>query len=356
MQDYLLHLKRLELGPDASMSEIKSAFRKKAKHLHPDVNPSASAKEEFARLRQSYEFILSYRNIKRTQKVYKKREPTKKADEINLKKKYGTHKNWDIEETRKKRVQAQERAETLRKEYISSEEYKQSIVFSHFFNYIALFLLFIIIGLMILFPLKMGVKGLFSLPVLFAIGFPLWWAYVWKTFKILSFEDFNHSIKLISKTYKFWTYIMSISSFLIFITVTIYTVMSSSLIIALFLLIGIIAKCATKAILKYKKDKQNYISYGLLPFILSLLFLTNYVFSHSSAEKKYEYQFSPYHGYRSSLAEGLIYLENEVWENEYLLRMYFGQEVKKASHITVKTEKGLFGIEVLKEYSFSGNR
>lgn len=89
MQDYLLHLRKLGLGPDASMAEVKSAFRKKAKHLHPDVNPSASAKDEFARLRFSYDFILSFRNTKRTQQNYKKREPIKKDDDINLKKNTG---------------------------------------------------------------------------------------------------------------------------------------------------------------------------------------------------------------------------------------------------------------------------
>ncbi len=94
--------------------------------MHPDVNPSSSAKEEFARLRFSYDFILSYRNTKRAQQNYKKREPIKKDDDINLKKKYGTHKNWDIEETRKKRADAQERAENLKQEYLASEEYALS--------------------------------------------------------------------------------------------------------------------------------------------------------------------------------------------------------------------------------------
>ena len=356
MQDYLLHLRKLGLGPDASMAEVKSAFRKKAKHLHPDVNPSASAKDEFARLRFSYDFILSFRNTKRTQQNYKKREPIKKDDDINLKKKYGTHKNWDIEETRKKRADAQERAENLKQEYLASEEYTLRVVFNHFFNYVALFLLMIIIGLMIKFPLERGLGGFLTFPILFAIGFPLWWAYVRKTFKDLSIEDFRQSLSQVSKTYKFWTYTMVITSFIIFFTATMRTVVSSSLIISLFLLLGIGAKYVTGTLFKYKKNKQNYISIGLIPFALSLLFLTNFVLSHSPKEQKHAYQFSPYKGEPSSMAEGLIYLEDGVWADEYLLRMYFEKEVQRASHIVVKTEKGLFGIDVLKEYNFSGNR
>lgn len=356
MQDYLIHLKKLGLGPDASMAEVKTAFRKNAKHLHPDVNPSSSAKEEFARLRFSYDFILSYRNTTRAQHNYKKREWIKKDDDINLKKKYGTHKNWDIEETRKKREDAKERAENLKKKYLASEEYALSKVFSHFFNYVALFLLMIILGLMIKFPLKWGLDGFLTFPILFAIGFPLWWAYVRKTFRDLSVEDFRQSLNQVSQTYKFWTYIMVITSFIIFFTVTIRTVINSSLIISLFLLLGIGAKYVTGTLIKYKKNKQNYISLGLIPFVLSLLFLANFALSNSSKERKHAYQFIPYQGDPSSMAEGLIYLENGVWTDEYLLRVYFEKEVQKASHINVRTEKGLFGIDVLKEYSFSGNR
>ena len=37
----------LGVSKDASESEIKSAFRKKAKEFHPDINKSADAPEKF---------------------------------------------------------------------------------------------------------------------------------------------------------------------------------------------------------------------------------------------------------------------------------------------------------------------
>ena len=46
----------LEWG--ATTAEIKQAFRSKAQSLHPDVNPSQQAHEEFLQLRSSYESLM----------------------------------------------------------------------------------------------------------------------------------------------------------------------------------------------------------------------------------------------------------------------------------------------------------
>ncbi len=48
----------LELSGNATREQIKAAFRKKAKILHPDLNPEAS-KEEFMSVEQAYKLLLS---------------------------------------------------------------------------------------------------------------------------------------------------------------------------------------------------------------------------------------------------------------------------------------------------------
>ncbi len=47
----------LGVSEDASLDEIKSAFRQKAKRLHPDHNPSPIAAKQFHRLRDAYEML-----------------------------------------------------------------------------------------------------------------------------------------------------------------------------------------------------------------------------------------------------------------------------------------------------------
>ena len=50
----------LDLEPGASEDEIRSAFRAKAKALHPDVNPSSDAHEQFLECQQAYAFLMDH--------------------------------------------------------------------------------------------------------------------------------------------------------------------------------------------------------------------------------------------------------------------------------------------------------
>ncbi|MCS6710770.1 molecular chaperone DnaJ [Brachybacterium sp. EF45031] len=49
----------LGVSRDASTEEIKKAYRKKARSLHPDVNPSAEAAEEYKKVSAAYETLTN---------------------------------------------------------------------------------------------------------------------------------------------------------------------------------------------------------------------------------------------------------------------------------------------------------
>ncbi|HLP19722.1 MAG TPA: J domain-containing protein, partial [Chitinophagales bacterium] len=49
----------LELKPGATVIQIKAAYRKRAKELHPDRNKSATAHQDFILLTEAYEYLSS---------------------------------------------------------------------------------------------------------------------------------------------------------------------------------------------------------------------------------------------------------------------------------------------------------
>lgn len=53
------YYKILGLSDNASVEEIKIAYRKKARLYHPDINPSPDAKDLFIGATEAYEFLIS---------------------------------------------------------------------------------------------------------------------------------------------------------------------------------------------------------------------------------------------------------------------------------------------------------
>ncbi len=56
--DYYYNI--LGLTPGASIREIKSAYRSKAKEFHPDLNKSPEAHKKFIMVNEAYTFLISY--------------------------------------------------------------------------------------------------------------------------------------------------------------------------------------------------------------------------------------------------------------------------------------------------------
>ncbi len=48
----------LGIAPGASEDEIRKAFRRQAKRVHPDVSDATDAAEQFARLKAAYDLLL----------------------------------------------------------------------------------------------------------------------------------------------------------------------------------------------------------------------------------------------------------------------------------------------------------
>lgn len=92
----------LNLHPGASEADIRKAYKKLALKLHPDINPSPKANEEFIRLNQAMELLL----MPEIQQPHSQSEPKKKRAS---------------EETPEERKERMERA---RQRYEQQKQYK----------------------------------------------------------------------------------------------------------------------------------------------------------------------------------------------------------------------------------------
>jgi hypothetical protein len=53
----------LGLAPDASLNEIKKAYRQKARMYHPDINHAPEAKDRFILATEAYEFLIANHDV-----------------------------------------------------------------------------------------------------------------------------------------------------------------------------------------------------------------------------------------------------------------------------------------------------
>ena len=61
----------LGIQSNASIDDIKKAYRKKARLYHPDINPDPDAKDHFISITEAYEFLIeNYQKIKTDDQLY----------------------------------------------------------------------------------------------------------------------------------------------------------------------------------------------------------------------------------------------------------------------------------------------
>ena len=121
----------MELGPNASDADIKTAYRRLAKKYHPDRSGTRETREQFIAINEAYEVLMKRDEmvrdaIKRYQDKQKGRNP-KQAKPFNARQRAKTHADMRYEE------------------FVKSPIYKTAMVMDSAFDYIFLFLGFMMI-------------------------------------------------------------------------------------------------------------------------------------------------------------------------------------------------------------------
>jgi len=137
---YAQYYSLLGLAPGATREEIRKAYRKLAKEYHPDKNSSENAHEQFIRIREAYEILLTGRIKTQPYFVPPDYKPYPKYS------RYANNPNYKqrAEEFRKKREKEKEQSP------FSPDALKVLSVVAHFFRWgIFLFAISLLIDFLI---------------------------------------------------------------------------------------------------------------------------------------------------------------------------------------------------------------
>lgn len=319
----------LGITPTATESEIRKAFKEKAKILHPDRNKSPHAHEEFLELYAALNFAI--RNLNNP--IGKFSDEVREAFEV----------------ARKKREQEQAtRFSQMRyKAWTQTKEYKELVNIGIIQQFVStLFILFIVVSVFGIFGKTTELK--YGIPVGLSIGFILSIIIIKKNMLGLSL-NLPKLFKAISELFTKETgvyLLIFILNIIIFFKIGLNTLLPLFSLFSLYILSFIILQTTSVWIFKMKKIIVKKILLSSL-FISILLCLNFFISSHPTSKT---YQLSEFQD------DTLLEFKDEALSNyagvrffSDIERFYFINSIK----FTFK--KGFLGVYVVSDTEFVKN-
>jgi hypothetical protein len=311
----------LRLSTGAGIPEIKDAYRKRAKLLHPDVNKNSGSHEEFILLTEAYEFLIDLRSGKR------KTIP-------------------ESEEERRKAARAKAAAYARMKyeEFLNSEYYRSTSSLSAFID---LIIVGFFAALMIYFTILAGGEGTRALITALVIDVIIICLVAFLIRKTGNFDRKKYTAALIYllKWQPFCLVFFSVWNIVLFLKIGLQTLIPLHLLLALFILFTLSTYLGIK-VSRYRKFALS--ACWMVPLFFNVLLLINYLFVCNQTTEHYAFK-------KEDKDEStLIHLENETYEQYAGMRVFFNySELSYADHITYTIADGCLGFRVVKDYRFN---
>lgn len=337
------YFKILGIPSNASLAEIKSAYRKKAKLLHPDHNDSPDAHDQFLALSEAYDFLVGYRSG-----VYDRSSHKGKN--------YSPH-NREKEAAKQRaesRARAQEHARMKFDAYKKTEHYRDSVALEVATRFATLL---VTIGLLIILPivawLSMESAGRIVSVIIIALSMPVWLDVVRRPSIYLDTTDLFEALSRVVQFEGFQTVTSLLINGILFFGVcfsTLIPLKDQVLILCLASLIGFII-----SLLERYRRFRPALSLGLLPFLFTGTVLINYLASQHPVKEEYPFELK-----RHSIEDGrfeedmLITLKDNAYEDYAGIRFFLrAKQFRKHRSIIYTFEEGLFGWKVMCDYELS---
>ncbi len=351
----------LEVSPNATIKEIKNAYRKKAGRIHPDVNPSPTAHEDFIALTEAYESMLRGK----TGRVYNETSR-------NYTRASAAYSETDLKEQARER--ARRAAQMEYQEFINSDYYKTKMSqykTLEFWGSLIFFIPFFSVQLHFFLTLK--TEFIISSVLLSLITAPL----LTNMVSIIKKQSMNQILSdtaylllVFLKSDVFTTFIATLINGWIFYTIGIKTLIPNAIMLSIYLIIPIsllIFRGFFKNIMKEDTETQFpqwlysfgqrlsdikrplIVFFGFPQIVFSIFLILNVSYFHSRTQVDKTFEVITNKGSSHLRFDDDKY--NHYWGPCYFLDY---DQYKDDNTVTLKLKKGLFGIYVLEDYNSAG--
>ncbi|TLX73261.1 hypothetical protein E9993_15845 [Labilibacter sediminis] len=326
--------KILGVTSHATLDQIKKAYRKKAKLLHPDVNKSDNAKEEFILINEAYEYLLQTTGNS-TNRIKRAQEQAKKRAEY--------HRNWEQQEREKARARAQEYARMKYEAYIKSDIYKTTEALNVIADFFAtLLVLLLVIGLPILSYREHGPVSLILCALILLPTSPVWFRFLVRTFSKINLQNLFNRKKATIRSKMMSITILFLINVIIFFRIALQTLIELHWIFTIYVIALTIGYVTSKT---FKGAFNKYmIRLNIAPGIVGFLFLINFVFSSNPKQETYWFSYN----YNSAPIFVSIKLEGNAYQEYRGMRLFGSKETLEGNNCIKYTFKdGLLGYRVV---------
>jgi hypothetical protein len=332
----------LGLSEQASVEELKQAYRQKAKQLHPDRNQAPEAHRDFILVNEAYEYLLNLKTNKQP-----------------LEPDWRVYEEWYRQEWyRQERIRARQRAQAYAQmqyeEFLKSDQYKLSsswaTIGAHAYFFFA-------IAILVVLPLVatflFGYSGLFGSLLVMVLTSPLTFDAV-RDKPQLDFPMLGKALLYVMQTGSFQALALTAINLVLIMKIGFQTLLPPLALLGAFMGVLLLAFALCQGWLNPKSRFRRYFYiFCLAPFLLNSLMLLNFTFSRQPVQETYLFS-QVWQKTRQGMQKStLIELQGNAYDAFPGIRVFWSYSALEGyDQVTYTFQEGLLGLRVMTHYSF----